>query len=115
MMKKLLEHLILKKGLQKANLTKFRTEKLKEKVINYMSNGQVVIVHLIVELIKKILLYKVSYFAEPTHSKNKIKIDLNLFSYETKSDLKNETGVETSKFAKTANLATIMVIYFETS
>ena len=35
------------------------------------------------------LLFKMSYFAEPyDHSKNEIKVDLNLFNYATKSDLK---------------------------
>ena len=44
-------------------------------MINYMSNGKAMIVHLGVELIKKILLYK-SYFPEPyTRSKNKIKLN----------------------------------------
>ena len=65
------------KVLQKINQTEFRIEKA-------------TIINLIVGLIKKILLYKVSYFSEPTHSKNKIKNDLNLFSYATKSDLKTE-------------------------
>ena len=54
-----------------------------------MSNGKVSIIHLIVGLIKKMLLFKMSYFAEPyDHSKNEIKVDLNLFNYATKSDLK---------------------------
>ena len=69
-------------------------------MINFMSNGKVLIIHLIVGLMKVILLYKVSHFPEPTHSKNKLKIDLNLFSYATKSDLKNGTGADKSKFAK---------------
>ena len=44
------------KELQKTNQQEFRTEKvMKEKVINYMLNGKVVIVHLIAGLIKKIL------------------------------------------------------------
>ena len=50
------------KELQKTNQQEFRIEKvIKEKVINYMSNGKVMIVHLIVGLIKilsMILLYK---------------------------------------------------------
>ena len=41
------------------------------------------------------------FFPEPhTHSKNKIETKLYLFRYATKSDLKNETGVDTSDFAK---------------
>ena len=44
---------------QKTNQKEFRIEKLiKERVINYMSNGKAMIIHLIVGIIKKILLYK---------------------------------------------------------
>ena len=44
------------KELQKTNQQEFRIEKvIKRKVINYMSNGKVMIVHLIAGLIKKIL------------------------------------------------------------
>ena len=40
--------------MKKINQKEFRTEKvLKEKVINCMSNGKGIIIHLIVELIKK--------------------------------------------------------------
>ena len=43
------------KELQKTNEKEFRTEKvIKEKVINYMLNGKIMIIYLIVELIKKI-------------------------------------------------------------
>ena len=54
MVKKLLEHFMKKncKGLIKKNLEKKKW--LGEKVINYMSNGKVMIIHLIVGLIKKI-------------------------------------------------------------
>ena len=46
------------------------------------------IIHLIVEVIKNILLYKMSYFVEPfTRSKNESKDDLNLVNYSTKADL----------------------------
>ena len=41
-------------------------------MINYMSNGKVTIIHLIAGLIKKISLYKMSYFPEQYgHSKSK--------------------------------------------
>ena len=54
------------------------------------------IIHLIVGLIKKILLYKMSFFPEPyTRSKNKIKTELDFSDYATKSDLKNAIGVDT--------------------
>ena len=66
-----------------------------------MSNGEFMIIHLIVGLIKKILLYKMSYFPEPyTRSKNKIKTELDFSDYAAKSDLKNAIGVDTQKFAK---------------
>ena len=59
------------------------------------------IIRLIVGSIKKILLYKMSYFPEPyTRSKNKIKVDLYLSNNSTKDDLKNVIGVEVSYFAK---------------
>ena len=49
-----------------------------------------------------------SYFAEPhDHSKNEIKIQLDLPSYETQFNLKNAIGANTSKFAKTADLANL--------
>ena len=61
---------------------------------------------LIVGLKKRISLYKMSYFSEPyTRSKSKIKVELDFSNYATKSDLKNETGVDKLKFAKKANLA----------
>ena len=41
-----------------------------------------------------------SYFPPNGHTKNKIEFELDLSNYETKSDLKNATGVETSQFAK---------------
>ena len=69
-----------------------------------MSNGKVMIIHLIVGkngLIKKILLHKMSYFPKPYKgSKNKTKIELVLSNYPAKSGLKNSTGVDTSDFAK---------------
>ena len=64
-----------------------------------MSNGKTMIILSTVGLIKKMSLYKISYFSEPyTGSKNKIKIKLDLSNYETKSDLKNATSVDTSDF-----------------
>ena len=45
----------------------------------YMSNGKVLIIHVILGLMEEILWYKVSYFPGPyDHSKNEIKVDLNL-------------------------------------
>ena len=44
-------------------------------------------VDITVGLITKILLYKMNYFPKPySHSKNKTKVQLDLFNYATKSD-----------------------------
>ena len=66
-----------------------------------MPNGMVKKICLLIELIKNILLYKTNYFRKlHTRSKNKIKFELYLSNYETKSDLKDATNVDTSKFDK---------------
>ena len=41
-----------------------------------------------------------SYLPPSGHSKKEIKMDLDLSTYATKSDLKNATSVDTSQFAK---------------
>ena len=54
-----------------------------------MSNGKIMITVLIIDLIKKILLYKMSYYPEPyTRGKKKMKAELDLSNYATKFDLK---------------------------
>ena len=54
-----------------------------------MSNGKVMMIYLSVGLIKKILLYKMSYFPEPyTCSKIEVEVEFNLSNYATKSDVK---------------------------
>ena len=64
------------------------------------------IIHLIVGLIKKTLLYNMGYSPElHDHSKSEIKVEFDLRSYATKSDLKR--GVDTSHFAKNTNLANL--------
>ena len=71
-----------------------------------MSNGKSIIVLLTVGLIKKMSLYEMSYFPLPyTCNKSKIKVDLS--SYARNSHFKNATGVDTSKFAKEADLASL--------
>ena len=66
-----------------------------------MSNGKAMIIFLTVGLIKKILLYKLSYFPEPnTLSKSQIEVELDLENYAAKSDLKNATGVDASELLK---------------
>ena len=57
---------------------------------------------------KKMPLYEMSYFPKPyTGSKNKIKVELNLSIYVTKSDLKKAAGADTSDFAKKVDLASL--------
>ena len=63
---------------------------------------------LIVGLIKKISLYKMNYFPEPhTLSKNEIKVELDLSTYSTKSDIKNARDFDISKFAKNTDLGSL--------
>ena len=80
---------------------------MKEKETNYAPNGKVMIVHSIVRLIKT--LYKTSqYFRKPYGSfKGSVKVDLDLSSYATRADLKNATGVDTSKLAIKSDLASL--------
>ena len=47
------------------------------------------------------------YFPEPKYSEGRVKVALDLYDYATKSDLKNATGVDTSKFAKRVDLANL--------
>ena len=74
-----------------------------------MLSGNVMIIHLMVGLIKKISLYKMSHFPELyTHSKNKTKVELDWSNYAIKSDLKkNRTGVDTSDFDEKNDLASL--------
>ena len=77
-------------------------------MINYMSNGKVMIVHLIVGVIKKDLtkwvwFYRIKmsqYFPrsyKPFAGDINVKVDLS--NYATKTDLKNISHVDTSGFA----------------
>ena len=60
--------------------------------------GSTIIIHLIVRLIKKTLLYKKKYFLESAHSESKIKVELS--NYAPKSNLRNAAGLDTSDSAK---------------
>ena len=75
---------------------------MKEKAINYMSNGKVMIIHLTVGLIKK-KLYKGGNKCEGTN----VKVELDLSNYATKTDLKDAAGVDTSDFAKKTDLVNL--------
>ena len=51
--------------------------------------GKAIIIPLTVGLLKKISLYKMSYFPKPySQNKNKIKVELDLSHYATQSDFK---------------------------
>ena len=75
---------------------------------SYMSNGKVMIIHLIAELMKKTL-YKISqYFPKPKPHESfggDINVKVDLSSYATKTDLKNVTGIDTSNVALKLNLS----------
>ena len=47
------------------------------------------------------------YFPEPKFSRGRMKAELDLFDYATKADLKNATGVDTSKCTKKIDLASL--------
>ena len=57
-----------------------------------MSNGKVMIIHLIFGLIKKYCYIKMSYFLPYGNSKSKLKVDLDLSNYVARSDLKKSNG-----------------------
>ena len=73
-----------------------------------MSNGKVMIILLIVGLIKKTL-YKMSqYFPKPHEPFGReINVKVDLSNYAAKTDLKNVTGVDTSKLAANSDLASL--------
>ena len=47
------------------------------------------------------------YFPEPKSSGGSVKVELDLSNYATKADLKNATGVDTSRFTKKVGLANL--------
>ena len=47
------------------------------------------------------------YLPKPKSIGANVKVDLNLFNYATKPDLKNTTDVDTSDFAKKTDLANL--------
>ena len=47
------------------------------------------------------------YFSEPKFSGWRKKVELYLSNYATKSDLKNATAIDTSKFAKKVDIASL--------
>ena len=45
------------------------------------------------------------YFPKPKSLRVSVKVELDLFNYATKADLKNATGVDPPDFAKKTNIA----------
>ena len=91
--------------MQKTNQKEFRIEKVIK--TKYMSNGKDMITHLIVGLIKRTL-YKISqYFPRYSCFEGNVKVELDLSSYATKTDLKNVTDVDVSNFELKSTLASL--------
>ena len=47
------------------------------------------------------------YFVKPKYFRGKVKVQLNPSNYATKADLRNAAGADTSKIAKTVDLASL--------
>ena len=65
-----------------------------------MLNGKATIVLFKVGWIKKDIIQMSEYSPKPQSFGEVVKVELDLSNYGTKADLKNATGVDTSKFAK---------------
>ena len=50
------------------------------------------------------------YFPELISLGGRVKVELDLCNYATKADLKNATGIDTSKFAKKVDLASLLLL-----
>ena len=85
----------------------FRIEKvMKRKGDNYMLNGK--IQDLFNSWInEKDMVWVSEYFPESKSLRGKKKVEVDLFYYATKTDLKNATGVDRSSFAKESDLANL--------
>ena len=93
-MASLLLEVFMKKNYKKQIKKNLEQKKyLKEKVINFLSNGKDMIIHLIVGLIKKKPHIKMSqYFPKPFRRfLGNINVKVDLSNYATKTDLKNVT------------------------
>ena len=65
-----------------------------------MSNGKVMIIHLIIGVTKKDIAEMSEYFPEPKSFGKRVKVKFDLSNYVTKADLRNSKGVDTPKFVK---------------
>ena len=76
-------------------------------VRNIMLKHNILCVLLRVGLIKKGIIQISEFFPEPKSLGERVKVELDLSSYETKSDLKNAAGADTSTLAKKVNLGNL--------
>ena len=75
-----------------------------------MPNGKDMIIHLIVELMRKTLYKNESVLSKPFRSfRGNISVKVDLSNFATKTDLKNVTHVDTSSFAMKTNLASLKI------
>ena len=75
---------------------------------NYMLDGKVMIIYLIVGLVKKRYCYiKISYFPPYSHGKNEIEVELDFSNYAKEFDLRKATGADTSQFTKKDDLVNL--------
>ena len=72
-----------------------------------MLNEKATLILLIVGLIKKNIVQMSEYFPKPRPLVKIVKVELNFSNYATGADLKCATGVDTSKFAKRVDLASL--------
>ena len=100
MVMKLLERLI--KELQMTNQVEFRVKKVIKKTackLYIKCRGYGNLFNSWID--KNTLLYKMSYYLEPDdNSRNKMKVQLDLFTYAENSEVKIAAGVDTLSFAK---------------
>ena len=105
-MKKLLE-LFMKNSCKRTNQKEFRVEK----VINRKGNELYVkwkgYNSSFNSWIDKKNIWMSEYFPKPLSLGSNVKVELDLSNYVTKSDLKNATGVDTSKFTEKVDLASL--------
>ena len=79
-----------------------------------MLNRKAMVILLTAGLIDEIQ-YKMSkYFPKPRAFGGNVKVELYLYNYVTKTDLKNAAGADTSKFAKKVDLASLKSIIEKT-
>ena len=91
---------VLRKKLQKTNQEEFRVEKVTKRKFDklyvkwkgYDSSFNR-------RIDRKDIIQMSEYFPEPKSSGGRVKVELCLSNYAIKTDLKNVTGVDTSKFA----------------